>query len=132
MKENEVAISFNESYVRDKIAVPSADGGSYELYIIEMPDEEGDKKENRRTFTVPVSRLYTDKKKSYIKFVYLLKDKKYRVLRAKYDSEARTTRVDEVIMMTGQDIKDVFIRHYENQKKLREKSVTPKKEEGNN
>ena len=124
MKEEEVSISFNQSFIRERVTLPSADGGSYELYIIEMPDEVGDEHEIKRTFTVPVSRLYTDRKYDYIKFVYLLKDKNYRVMRALYDSDYRARRVESDFHMTGQEIADVFHRYRERRRKELEKTVT--------
>ena len=123
MKEEEVSISFNQSFIRERVTLPSADGGSYELYIIEMPDEEGDKHEIKRTFTVPASRLHTDRKYDYIKFVYLLKDKNYRVMRALYDSDYRARRVESDFHMTGQEIADVFQRYRDRKKKKLEKDL---------
>ena len=126
MKENEVAISFSESFIRDKLTLPSVDGGSFELYIIEMPDEEGEDQEIKRTFTVPVKYLYTDSKHSFIRFTYLLKDKYYRVMRAMYDSENRVTRCMETNQMTGQEIADVFKRYRARKSKKFEESLTAK------
>ena len=123
MKENEVAISFSESFIRDKLTLPSTNGGSYELYIIEMPDEENDIHDIKRTFTVPVRFLYTDSKYSNIRYTYLLKDKYYRVMRAMYDSENRVSRCMETNQMTGQEIADVFKRYRDRKRKEFENSL---------
>ena len=110
MNEDEVAVSFSKSFIREKVTFPSGDGTTYERYIIEMPDEEGDSHEIRRTFTVPVSYLHTDRKYEYIKYTYLKKDKYYRVMRALYDSDYRTRRVESDEQMTGKQIAAVFDR----------------------
>ena len=115
MNEDEVAVSFYQSFIREKVAFPSGDGTTYERYIIEMPDEEGEHHEIRRTFTVPVTYLHTDKKYEYIKYTYLKKDRLYRVMRALYDSDYRTRRVESDEQMTGKQIAEVFER-YRNRK----------------
>ena len=132
MKEDEVAISFLESFIRkERITVPSGDGESFELNVIEMPDEEGDEHEIKRTFTVPVRRVFTDRKYSYVKYTYLKKDKEYKVMRCLYDEEARSKTVEESCMMTGQQIANVFNRYRDRKRKELEKSVTPdNKKEG--
>ncbi|MBR4462396.1 MAG: hypothetical protein IKS51_07445 [Erysipelotrichaceae bacterium] len=116
MKDDEIAVSFSKSFIRDRLTLPSTEGGSYDLFIIEMPDEEGDERKIKRTFTVPESRLKTDKKYEYIRYTYLKKDRLYRVMRALYDENARSTRVEETFEMTGQEIHDVFNR-YRNRKR---------------
>ena len=126
MKEDEVAISFLESFIREeRITVPSGSGESFELNVIEMPDEEGDEHEIKRTFTVPVRRVFTDRKYSYVKYTYLKKDKEYKVMRCLYDEEARSKTVEESCMMTGQQIANVFNRYRDRKRKELEKSVTP-------
>ncbi len=131
MKDGEIALSFSESFIRDRLTLPSTEGGSYDLFIIEMPDEEGDVHEIKRTFTVPVSRLKTDKEHEFIKYTYLKKDGFYRVMRCLYDKNARSTRVEENFQMTGQEIADVFKRYGERKTRQVEKAFTPKeKKEG--
>ena len=131
MKDDEIALSFSESFIRDRLTLPSVEGGSYDLYIIEMPDEEGDIHEIKRTFTVPVSRLKTDGKHGFIKYTYLKKDGFYRVMRCLYDKNARSTRVEENFQMTGQEIADVFRRYRERKTKQFEGTLTPEeKKEG--
>ncbi len=125
MKEDDVAVSFYESFIRNKLTLPSSEGGSYELYIIEMPDEEGDEHEIKRTFTVPVSKLRTDKKYEFIRYTYLKKDRQYRVMRSLYDEEQRSTRVEETCQMTGQEIADVFSRFRDRKRKEAENKLTP-------
>ena len=117
MNEDEVAVSFSKSFIREKVAFPSGDGTTYERYIIEMPDEEGDSHDIRRTFTVPVSYLHTDRKHEYIKYTYLKKDKLYRVMRALYDSDYRTRRVESDEQMTGKQIAAVFERYRDRKRK---------------
>ena len=125
MREDEVAISFLESFIRkEKITVPSGDGESFELNVIEMPDEEGDEHEIRRTFTVPVKRVFTDRKYNYVKYTYLKKDKEYRVMRCLYDEEARSRTVEESCTMTGLQIANVFNRFRDRKRKELEKSAT--------
>ena len=133
MKEDEVAISFLESFIRkERITVPSGDGDSYELNVIEMPDEEGDEHEIKRTFTVPMRRVFTDRKYSYVKYTYLKKDKEYRVMRCIYDEEARSRTVEESYMMTGQQIANVFNRYRDRKRKEQEKKMTSdSQKEGN-
>ena len=131
MKDDEIALSFSKSFIRDTMTLPSSEGGSYDLYIIEMPDEEGDEHEIKRTFTVPVSRLKTDRKYEFIRYTYLKKDRLYRVMRSLYDENARSTRVEENIQMTGQEIADVFRRYRERKTKQFEEALTPEeKKEG--
>ena len=130
MKDDEIALSFSKSFIRDRITLPSSNGGSYDLYIIEMPDEEGDEHEIKRTFTVPESRLKTDKKYDYIRYTYLKKDGLYRVMRSRYDENARSTRVEETFQMTGQEIADVYARHRDRKRKEFEKSMETQKENG--
>ncbi len=125
MKEDDVAVSFYESFIRNKLTLPSSEGGSYELYIIEMPDEEGDEHEIKRTFTVPTSKLRTDKKYEFIRYTYLKKDRQYRVMRSLYDEEQRSTRVEETCQMTGQEIADVFSRFRDRKRKEAENKLTP-------
>ena len=129
MKENEVALSFYKSFVREKIKLPSVDGGTYELYIIEMPDEEGEEQEIRRTFTIPVPYLHTDREHSYIKYTYLKKDKLYRVMRASYDSEQRVTRCLENTQMSGKQIAAVFERYRKRKRKEFEQSFEAQEED---
>ena len=125
MREDEVAISFLENFIRkEKITVPSGDGESFELNVIEMPDEEGDEHEIRRTFTVPVKRVFTDRKYNYVKYTYLKKDKEYRVMRCLYDEEARSRTVEESCTMTGQQIANVFNRFRDRKRKELEKPAT--------
>ena len=125
MKDDEIALSFSKSFIRDTMTLPSSEGGTYELYIIEMPDEEGDEHEIKRTFTVPVSRLKTDKKHDFIRYTYLKKDRLYRVMRSHYDENARSTRVEESMQMTGQEIAEVFARYRERKSREFEKSLDP-------
>ena len=125
MKDDELALSFSKTFIRDKLTIPSSEGGSYELYIIEMPDEEGDEHEIKRTFTVPVSKLRTDKKYEFIRYTYLKKDRQYRVMRSLYDEEQRSTRVEETCQMTGQEIADVFNRYRDRKRKEAENKLTP-------
>ena len=125
VKENEIALRFSKSFIRDRILVPSSEGGSYELYIIEMPDEDGDEHEIKRTFTAPVSKVYTDKKHDFMRYTYLEKDGLYRVMRSLYDEEQRSTRVEETCQMTGQEIADVFNRYRDRKRKEAENKLTP-------
>ena len=126
MREDEVAISFLESFIRkERITVPTGDGESFELNVIEMPDEEGDEHEIKRTFTVPVSRVYTDRKYSYVKYTYLKKDKEYKVMRCLFDEDARSKTVEESYTMTGQQIANVFNRYRDRKRKEQEKSFMP-------
>ena len=67
MKDNEIALRFSEKFIKGKMTLPSVDGGTYDMYIIEMPNEEGDDTEFKRTFTVPVKGVYDDNKYKYIK-----------------------------------------------------------------
>ena len=124
MNEDEVAVSFSKSFIREKVSFPSGDGTSYERYVIEMPDEEGDRHEIRRTFTVPVSYLHTDRKYEYIKYTYLKKDRLYRVMRALYDSDYRTRRVESDEQMTGKQIAEVFERYRDRRRKELEAKLT--------
>ena len=39
MKDDEIAVSFSMSFIRDRLTLPSTEGGSYDLFIIEMPDQ---------------------------------------------------------------------------------------------
>ena len=110
MNEDEVAVSFSKSFIREKVTFPSGDGTTYERYIIEMPDEERDSHEIRRTFTVPVQYLHTDYVFKDIRYTYLKKDRYYRVMRALYDSDYRTRRVESDERMTGKQIAAVFER----------------------
>ena len=128
MKDDEIALSFTKSFIRDKLTLPSPKGGTYDLYIIEMPDEEGDEHEIKRTFTVPESRLKTDRKYNYIRYTYLKKEGLYRVMRSIYDEEARSTRVEETCQMTGQEIADVFNRYRDRKRKEFEKNMETGKE----
>lgn len=130
MKDNEIALSFSEKFIKDKMTLPSADGGTYDLYIIEMPNEEGDDTEPKRTFTVPVSSVRTDNKYDYIKYTYLRKERQYRVLRAEYDKEQKASRVLETCTMSAEDIKAVFDRYRDRKRKNFEKqlSIEEKKE----
>ena len=131
MKDDEIAVSFSMSFIRDRLTLPSTEGGSYDLFIIEMPDEEGDEREIKRTFTVPESRLKTDKKYNYIRYTYLKKDRLYRVMRALYDENARSTRVEETFEMTGQEIHDVFSRYRNrNRQEFEKKFESQKTKEG--
>ena len=126
MREDEVAISFLESFIRkEKITVPAGDGESFELNVIEMPDEEGDEHEIRRTFTVPVKRVFTDRKYSYVKYTYLKKDREYKVMRCLYDEDARSRKVEESYTMTGQQIANVFNRYRDRKRKEQEESFMP-------
>ena len=129
MKDDEIALSFSKSFIRDLITMPSADGGSYKLYIIEMPDEEDDVHEIKRTFTVPEEKLKTDRKYDYIKYTYLKKNRQYRIMRTRYDENARVQRVLETCHMTGQEIADVFSRYRDRKRKQFEETLKPKKEE---
>ncbi len=125
MKDNEIALSFSKSFIRDRLTLPSQEGGSYDLYIVEMPDEVGDEHEIKRTFTVPESKMNIDKKHDFIRYTYLKKDGLYRVMRSLYDKDARSTRVEETFEMTGQEIADVFERYRDRKRKKFEKSLTP-------
>ena len=126
MKDDEIALSFSESFIRNKLTLPSVEGGSYDLYIIEMPDEEGDEHIIKRTFTVPESKLRPDKKYEHIKYTYLKKDRRYRVMRSLYDENSRSTRVEETCEMTGQEIADVFNRYRSRKRKDFEKNFVQK------
>ena len=126
MKDDEIALSFSKNFIRkERIPMTSGTGDSYELLVIEMPDEEGEKHEIKRTFTVPVSRVYTDKKHEFVRYTYLKKEGQYRVMRSLYDKEARLARVEETCQMSGQEIADVFNRYRERKRKEFEKTLTP-------
>ena len=81
--------------------------------------------ELKRTFTVPVSRGYTDRKYSYVKYTYLKKDKEYKVMRCLFDEDARSKTVEESYTMTGQQIANVFNRYRDRKRKEQEKSFMP-------
>ncbi len=133
MKDDEIALSFYKSFIRTRLRIPSVDGGSYEFYIIEMPDDENDVHEIKRSFTVPVSKLKNDKRDKNIKFTYLKKDREYRVMRSLYDENSRSTRVEETGLMTGQQIADVFRMFRNRQREKFEEKFIPHdegKEEG--
>ena len=131
MKDNEIALKFSEKWIKDRMTLPSADGGTYELYIIEMPNEEGDETEPKRTFTVPVSRVYSDQDKEYLKYTYLLKERQYRVMRAEYDRENRASRVIEICTMSAEDIKAVFDRYRDRKRKNFENQFIPEEKKEN-
>ena len=131
MKDNEIALKFSEKWIKDRMTLPSADGGTYELYIIEMPNEEGDDTEPKRTFTVPVSRVYPDQDKEYLKYTYLLKERQYRVMRAEYDRENRASRVIETCTMSAEDIKAVFDRYRDRKRKNFESQFIPEEKKEN-
>ena len=131
MKDNEIALKFSEKWIKDRMTLPSADGGTYELYIIEMPNEEGDDTEHKRTFTVPVSRVHQDQDKEYLKYTYLLKERQYRVMRAEYDRENRASRVIETCTMSAEDIKAVFDRYRDRKRKNFESQFIPEEKKEN-
>ena len=131
MKDNEIALKFSEKWIKDRMTLPSADGGTYELYIIEMPNEEGDDIEPKRTFTVPVSRVHSDQDKEYLKYTYLLKERQYRVMRAEYDRENRASRVIETCTMSAEDIKAVFDRYRDRKRKNFENQFIPEEKKEN-
>ena len=131
MKDNEIALKFSEKWIKDRMTLPSADGGTYELYIIEMPNEEGDDIEPKRTFTVPVSRVHQDQDKEYLKYTYLLKERQYRVMRAEYDRENRASRVIETCTMSAEDIKAVFDRYRDRKRKNFENQFIPEEKKEN-
>ena len=131
MKDNEIALKFSEKWIKDRMTLPSADGGTYELYIIEMPNEEGDDTEPKRTFTVPVSRVHQDQDKEYLKYTYLLKERQYRVMRAEYDRENRASRVIETCTMSAEDIKAVFDKYIDRKRKNFENQFIPEEKKEN-
>ena len=131
MKDNEIALKFSEKWIKDRMTLPSADGGTYELYIIERPNEEGDDTELKRTFTVPVSRVHPDQDKEYLKYTYLLKERQYRVMRAEYDRENRASRVIETCTMSAEDIKAVFDRYRDRKRKNFENQFIPEEKKEN-
>ena len=128
MKDDEIALSFSKSFIRTKIPMKAGDGKEYQLYIIEMPDEDNDQQDIKRTFTVEESRLGTDRKHDYIKFTYLKKDRHYRVMRSKYDEKSKTVIVKETTEMTGQEIADVFARYHSRKRKEFEDKLKPEQE----
>lgn len=128
MKDDEIALSFSKSFIRTKIPMKAGDGKEYQLYIIEMPDEENDQQDIKRTFTVEESRLGTDRKYDYIKYTYLKKDRHYRVMRSRYDENSKTVIVKETSEMTGQEIADVFARYRSRKRKEFEDQLKPEQE----
>lgn len=128
MNENEVSISFFKSSIKGKISMKTGKGEEYKLYVIEIPDDEENIQNHKRTFTVPEYRLKTDKKRDYVKYTYLQKDRNYRVIRAEYDSDNRVNRCLEDGMMTGQQIANIFEKNRKREKKELEESFKPKEE----
>ena len=68
--------------------------------------------------------VHTDRKYEYIKYTYLKKDRFYRVMRALYDSDYRTRRVESDEQMTGKQIADVFERYRDRRRKELEAKLT--------
>ena len=126
-KDDEITLYFSKSWIVKTIVLNSADGTPYKLCIIEMPDDEGNEWEVKRTFTVPEYLIEEDKIYDFKRKTNLKKNKPYRILRAKYDKEARVTRVLENTTLTGQEIHDVFYRYGQRKDKELKKALTPDK-----
>ena len=122
MNDKEIDLTFSKNWIKDKLTLPASDGGTYDLYIIEMPNEEGDETEPKRTFTVPVNRVFDSKYHEDLKYTYLAKERQYKIIRAEYDKENRAQRVFEACMMSAEEIKAVFTRYRDRKRKDYENS----------
>ena len=123
---NEITIYFSKNWIRTILDMPSANGETYRLCIIEMPDDEGKEQKTKRTFTQYESNIETDEKNEYIRRTKLIKNGKYRVQRADYDRETKVRKILEQHEMSGQEIADVFRRYSERKRKELENSFIPK------
>ena len=131
MKDNEIALRFSEKFIKGKMTLPSVDGGTYDMYIIEMPNEEGDDTEFKRTFTVPVKGVYDDNKYKYIKYTYLLKERHYKVIRAEFYDDFRVKNQHESTLMSAEEIKAVFDRYRDRKRKNFESQFIPEEKKEN-
>ncbi len=128
-KENkEITLLFSKNWIVKTIDMPSTNGETYRLCILEMPDDEGKEQKTKRTFTVYESRIETIDNSDYMRKTKLLKNGMYRVQRAEYSREERTRRILEQCEMTGQQIVDAFAGYRERREKNR--TQVPDDQEG--
>lgn len=109
MKENEVAVRFYQGFItKENIVVKDIDGKDVKLARVKIPNDDPNDKQPRRSFACRESLIGTDLKNPNMRYVYLKKDKEYRVIRKNFDAETKKSEIIEDIKMTGQAIADTF------------------------